>query len=97
MAVEEQAERERRARLTVDERIEEDAMRQQQDMDLSQDRPNIVDRDLDQPFEDDPETEEMVPEDQGYKPAENWDGLQHVGHRGFWKDMAPRPGDHYQP
>ncbi len=94
MALEEKVERERRARLTVDDRIEEEALRENQEMTAG--RQNTVDRDFDQPFEDDPEMGGPVVEE-GYKPAETWDGLQHIGHRGFWKDMAPRPGDYYEP
>lgn len=32
-----------------------------------------------------------------YKPAETWDGLRHIGHRGHWRDMPPRSQDAYQP
>ena len=32
-----------------------------------------------------------------YQPAETWDGLQHVGHKGHWRDLAPRKGDEYVP
>jgi hypothetical protein len=33
----------------------------------------------------------------GYKPAETWDGLEHVGHLGHWRDIPPRPIDQYHP
>ena len=101
MAIEEQKERERRASLTVDERIQEDALRQKQEVD--QDRPNIVDRDLDQPFEDDPEMETPTYEPEpaeGYKPAMTWDGLRHIGHakgKGHWRDRKPHLQDEYHP
>jgi hypothetical protein len=28
-----------------------------------------------------------------YVPAETWDGLEHVGHKGHWRDLAPEPVD----
>jgi hypothetical protein len=32
-----------------------------------------------------------------YVPAQTWDGLRHIGHRGHWKDIAPTEADEYQP
>jgi hypothetical protein len=32
-----------------------------------------------------------------YVPAQTWDGLRHIGHRGHWKDVAPTEADEYQP
>lgn len=32
-----------------------------------------------------------------YQPAETWDGLRHVGHKGHWRDIAPQKGDEYVP
>jgi len=28
-----------------------------------------------------------------YVPAETWDGLEHVGHKGHWQDIPPKPED----
>ena len=28
-----------------------------------------------------------------YVPAETWEGLEHVGHKGHWWDIAPKPDD----
>lgn len=36
-------------------------------------------------------------DDEPYEPAETWDGLRHIGHRGHWRDMPPRPEDEYTP
>ncbi len=61
-------------------------------------RPNLVDRDFDDKFEDDPVSfKDDLGQDENYKPAETWDGLQHVGHRGSWEDMPPLLGDEYVP
>jgi hypothetical protein len=54
---------------------------------MTQQRPNIVDRE----FEDDDFGH------QEYEPAQTWDGLPHIGHRGNWKDIPPKPEDEYQP
>jgi len=32
-----------------------------------------------------------------YVPAERWDGLQHMGHRGDWRDLPPQPQDDFEP
>jgi hypothetical protein len=31
--------------------------------------------------------------DSEYVPAETWDGLEHVGHKGHWQDIPPKPED----
>jgi hypothetical protein len=31
-----------------------------------------------------------------YKPAETWDGLEHIGHLGDWRDIEPTEGDYFQ-
>ena len=59
------------------------------------DRPNIIDRDFDEPFEDDPIAHQDI--HQEYKPAQTWDGLEHIGHKGHWKDVAPTLEDEYHP
>jgi hypothetical protein len=28
--------------------------------------------------------------------AENWEGLEHVGHKGHWRDIPPGPQDHFE-
>lgn len=38
----------------------------------------------------------IVPQEE-YQPAETWDGLRHIGHRGHWRDLPPRPQDEYLP
>lgn len=30
-----------------------------------------------------------------YVPAEMWDGLEHVGHKGHWRDIPPKPEDKF--
>lgn len=30
-----------------------------------------------------------------YVPSETWDGLEHVGHKGHWRDTAPTPEDDF--
>ena len=32
-----------------------------------------------------------------YKPAQTWDGLEHVGHKGDWRDIPPTELDAYTP
>jgi hypothetical protein len=32
-----------------------------------------------------------------YIPAETWDGLEHMGHKGHWADIPPKPEDSYRP
>jgi hypothetical protein len=32
-----------------------------------------------------------------YVPSETWDGLEHVGHKGHWRDMPPTPEDDFHP
>jgi hypothetical protein len=34
-----------------------------------------------------------VPKD--YAPSETWDGLEHVGHKGHWRDIPPQPEDEF--
>ena len=91
--LEEQAEAKRRQNLTADERTAEDVAETAAEehvqtnttyLDVGDSLPN-------EPFEDDPEVAAE------YKPADTWDGLEHIGHKGDWKDMAPKPGDHYDP
>lgn len=43
-----------------------------------------IDEDADSPF---------VSKD--YVPAETWDGLEHVGHKGHWRDIPPKPEDDF--
>jgi hypothetical protein len=31
-----------------------------------------------------------------YVPSETWDGLEHVGHKGHWRDIPPTPEDDFQ-
>lgn len=33
---------------------------------------------------------------EGYVAAETWDGLEHIGHKGQWRDMPPQPEDEFQ-
>lgn len=33
----------------------------------------------------------------GYVPADTWDGLQHLGHKGHWSEMPPTPLDVFSP
>ena len=32
-----------------------------------------------------------------YTPAETWDGLEHIGHKGDWRDIEPTEADHFTP
>lgn len=32
-----------------------------------------------------------------YNEAQTWDGLEHVGHKGHWKDLPARPEDEFDP
>ena len=32
-----------------------------------------------------------------YTPAETWDGLEHLGHTGDWRDIEPTEADHFTP
>lgn len=32
-----------------------------------------------------------------YVPATTWDGLRHVGHKGYWRDLPPTPADSFYP
>jgi len=34
---------------------------------------------------------------QSYVEAQTWDGLEHVGHRGHWKDIPAKPQDQFEP
>ncbi|KAJ4516483.1 hypothetical protein HRR83_001817 [Exophiala dermatitidis] len=36
-------------------------------------------------------------EDPEYKEAYTWDGLEHIGHQGHWRDLPPRPEDEFEP
>ncbi|KIW16856.1 hypothetical protein PV08_04046 [Exophiala spinifera] len=38
-----------------------------------------------------------LPEDKSYVEAETWDGLEHVGHQGHWKDIPAKPEDDFEP
>ena len=35
--------------------------------------------------------------DHEYKPADTWEGLRHVGHKGDWRDMPPTLADEFYP
>ena len=45
-------------------------------------------------FEEDKSEAEEDPE---YKPAETWNGLEHVGHKGHWSDIPPVRDDAFRP
>lgn len=32
-----------------------------------------------------------------YVRSETWDGLEHLGHKGHWRDMPPKPEDEFHP
>ncbi|KIW47877.1 uncharacterized protein PV06_00533 [Exophiala oligosperma] len=40
---------------------------------------------------------EELAEDKSYVEAETWDGLEHVGHQGHWKDIPAKPQDRFEP
>ncbi|OAG39462.1 hypothetical protein AYO21_06290 [Fonsecaea monophora] len=51
-----------------------------------------------------PSDQQSLPEDAGttapighYVEATTWDGLEHVGHQGHWRDLPPNPKDDYEP
>ena len=94
MALEEQAEQERRARLTPEEaaREEQEELEAAEMSRMREERQggSVVDRDFDQPFEDDPAVYEE------YKPAETWDGLEHVGSKGDAEGLQ-EPSRSYEP
>jgi hypothetical protein len=48
------------------------------------------------PVEEESQELEAGPEEY-YVPAETWDGLEHMGHKGHWADIPPRPEDSYRP
>ncbi|KAG9777191.1 hypothetical protein KCU88_g4600, partial [Aureobasidium melanogenum] len=39
----------------------------------------------------------VTDEDPEYKEAYTWDGLEHIGHQGHWRDLPPRPEDEFEP
>lgn len=90
-----QQEQQRRKNLSPRQLAEEDALRAQE---LQRSTSNTS-RLQQQPFEDDEPTEDDAsPLRTGeYVPAENWQGLEHVGHKGHWKDVAPTKADAYYP
>ncbi len=40
---------------------------------------------------------EEEPVGKEYKPADTWDELRHVGHKGHWQDLPPIPADEFSP
>ena len=47
-----------------------------------------------QEAEDDDADRDFVPKE--YTPSETWDGLEHIGHKGHWRDIEPKPEDYFQ-
>ena len=48
--------------------------------------------------EEDPRFEVVEdPIEHEYKPADTWDGLRHVGHKGHWQDLPPTPAEQFHP
>ena len=41
--------------------------------------------------------EEPLVEMEPYNEARSWEGLEHVGHKGHWKDLPARPEDKFDP
>ena len=49
-----------------------------------------------QPPEEAVPAEDAVPMEP-YVEAATWDGLEHMGHQGHWRDLPPDPKDNYKP
>lgn len=101
MALERQREERSVAELSPQERAAEDEL-QRDERELRAAQPNYFPNRGDETRENTLEENELVEDDLAaedpdeYKAAQSWDGLEHVGHRGNWKDIAPKPEDEYQ-